>query len=508
MIRIFSFLFILLLGFESSAQMSCVDLFGEVSEAPVPSGMETFTFGDNTLVANTPETAFGNPIANEPTGLLIGFLGGGLDTAVIEQQMNFVEDTTPETPQWHRPEDFEIQNLPQIQKENRQHQQRLEENPPVQAYFIQGQLDYGIAQPDAWLQDLLDNNESAYGALRYMSRMGRTFRSRSAHFHHTRVFQKLLQLSAEEFHQLQPRVLLEIYKLHSEWHVIPPSSHRERLEQALRNSMPSWSPLDHSQFAYALRQQPARLATAFMIQYVRQLRSRFEDFPAETQMTVFTTLIMHRAPVSGATWKSFIRSLRINIKSSGRGRLSENNLRNTLRGALALEQLNAGSLHRDLERLMDVIHRQLRKHGYELHRQGTGGNETATQLALERRLAQLLGDNSEENEFSDPTRAGTFEPRDTLFSPSLILLEWDGQHHFFKPLNEDGTVSIYDIQNWRQHRADTFYDELARRDGYIVFRYSRALLGHPNDLTRQQLIDEIRRQNPQHANDPLFEDLF
>jgi hypothetical protein len=310
-------------------------------------------------------------------------------------------------------------------------------------------------------------------------------------------FESILALKESDLEGLSNHQLLDIYGLFAKWNLLAPARFSKLLFSVIRKRLENWSSGNYRSFALSRKLSPEKLPAAFLQKMKSEMIKKFAKLDVETQMEVFGAELFQQTYFSSQEMAyMFEQTTKSLMLSSNVIRLKP--LKELYR-ALLLLRVNEPTVFFEPMLLLEAqLERKMNAQNLSFNEDGTSGaNNLAItkpykRVQLEQRLADLFVGESKIEEYSNPGVLGFYDPVDIFYPDLMLVVEWDGRHHYFRKLVEtDGRIA--DLIEGGLRVIDKVKDHILRRQGYRILRVSY-LINHQLDTAN--LLDLIQQQNP------------
>jgi very-short-patch-repair endonuclease len=305
-------------------------------------------------------------------------------------------------------------------------------------------------------------------------------------------------LIRSNFTVLSRRETLEYLTLLAQWRLLPPSDWSTALFTHAQLQIKDWSDKNFLAFALQRKLTPLQPPRSFLESYRHALKERFHQLSPTTQLETFSAELYHGALWETADMLLFLRAVTKSLNSDSQ-KLPLKAIKEMYRSILFLTDAQRAPLLSDIAALTEQLEIKMQAYNLSLNDGGTSGsqrNSTTSDprfVSLVMDLQMLFSGAQFQQEFSSLRQPGFFDPVDLFIAKQQLVVEWDGPHHYFRPLALDGSVREEQM-DLVLRPADQARDRLLRGLGYKILRISPPLAKQLDFLDLPSLIQE---QNPQ-----------
>lgn len=311
-------------------------------------------------------------------------------------------------------------------------------------------------------------------------------------------FARVLSSTSQALAPLSTTEALSYLSLFAQWRLLPPAPWSSDFFAKLEQELPSWSPKHFLAFAEQRKVSPLALPVSFHQTYLAIVKNSFLNFNPTTQLEVVSAELYHGLPWSIEELRFFINAITTSLKNDPR-KLQIKSLKELYRALLFLPTSEQTLLNTEIAALTGQLEIKLQLYGLSLVSGGRSGSRHTHSSTRDPRftsavmaLRQLFPPDHFLYEFFDFTIPGFFDPVDLLIAEHKIVVEWDGLHHYFRPLNEDGSLRERH-EDLVLRPLDQSRDRQLRLLKYRILRISPVHARHLDDLDIETLLNE---QNP------------
>lgn len=260
----------------------------------------------------------------------------------------------------------------------------------------------------------------------------------------SRRFKEIMVVSSSNLSHLSGRVTIELFSVFAHWNLLPPKSIQQSLNEALLRTLPSWDVQNFKNFANARLLTPFELSPQFMENYIRIVVETFSSLPPHVRTDVLGAELLHGTHFRTHELKYLLSKTTQGLLEGTDVFYTQKTLKELYRGMLYLRAREAGSYFTQLVALEKAIEVQLQLQDTSLQRGGFFAHSRHKQK--EDPLLTLLFDQLRETfpghfffkEFSRDGLIGFFDPVDIYYPRLGLVVEFDGNHHYFRSLTLEG----------------------------------------------------------------------
>ena len=395
---------------------------------------------------------------------------------------------------------FEQENFsaphPSPVKKNSSLQRRLEQSSQrVQSYF-RGNIENGLVEKEIWISDFKKGSSDSLKALELITHLGKRKISKNfIHEGYLEVFKEILKLSKEDLIQLPKVHLIKLYGLFSYWNILPPQKWSESFLKALEKSSELWSEKDVSDFSLFRRLTPLDLGMSFKSYYLSKMIKEFSSYSLQTKMIVLGTELIHGSYFTVRQLGSMFESLNESFSKHKGSPLRMMDLKDLYRGVMVMKSLEPTLFSESVAKIIVNIEFHLKENGVSLSEGGVSGFSNKQRkkdpylVRLEEAIDGYLKEDYKVYEYMDGLKPGFFDPVDIYYPNQRLIVEWDGAHHYFKPMSIEGHLKS-ELKDLVLRPYDQGKDRALKMAGYRVIRFSRQRNYELNNLDVESLILE------------------
>lgn len=307
-------------------------------------------------------------------------------------------------------------------------------------------------------------------------------------------FTRVLQQTPHALDSLSSKASLEQLSVFAQWRLLPPKTWSDSIWQRLSVKIDSWASKEFLAFALQRKISPLEIPNDFIQAYLVTLRQKFTSLDLNTQLETFSAELYHGNPWTSQDFEFYVSHLTERLREKT-GKVQINPLKEVHRGLLFTSDSQQSPL---LIGLREQLEKHLQKYNLSLDDGGASGvrfSSTTTDsrfVTLAMDLLQLFPGSQLKYEHKDTLTAGFFDSVDLLVVEPRLVVEWDGPHHYFKTMSNEGDVfASYDLSQLRP--LDTQRDRVLRAQGYRILRISPT---HAKQLDSLNIESLIQQQNP------------
>lgn len=347
-------------------------------------------------------------------------------------------------------------------------------------YFHQN-LSLGLLNSSKWKSDFLSQVDIANEALDQITRYGRKFyRKNYTPQGYKDFFALINRFSFDEINSLPISKRISLLKTFSRWNLLPSSDFSTHLFKSLEQDISKWSGDDFFTFGLVRKISPLTPPDSFLDTYKKEVLKKFPDFQPKIAIMVLSGEFFQRTTFETNQMDHLLISSASKIKGlndSERGTVAS--IKDFYRGLLYLKKIDNNFYAAQVSFLVKTIKAKLKDLNSSLdnntvingkNSSENEGIETAKQLSYIKSIIQKhFGLTESEKEYSRSYQPGFFDPVDEVYFDIKIVVEADGQHHYFKVIDENGVI-IDEYEALVLRPIDQLKDATLKLSGFSVVR--------------------------------------